>query len=273
MKFVTLFVAICNVCIANVEPYDKDYYNDDRVASMITVITATSPVLSIPNTTHIYPSQVSLYRIPALAKAKKIIVFDAISPGNEHLEMAYRKYKSNIQNLTETDYYFANTELVFCEQWGHLSGAIEEAMKHVTTPYVFMHQHDLVLEKWFDLNGIIATMEDNPAIKYVHFWGKKNKSSKWWNRYVDNKIEGVHHVPLTRSFGWSDQCHVASKDYYTNFVLPACDHCFMETAMQEKFAQGIEEQGKKVHSLFGTYLYGPLKDGYYIKHTDGRNKP
>ncbi len=251
-------------------PYDKDYYTDDTVAQLLTVITATSPVLSIPATTHIYPAQVSLHRIPALAKAKKIIVFDAIPEANKHLEAAYTRYKKNIQELTETDYYFKNTELLSCTEWGHLSGAIKEALKHVTTPFVFMHQHDLVLEKSFDLNGIIATMIANPHVKYVHFWGGKNKKSKWWNRIVDEKIEGISHVPLTRCFGWSDQCHVASVEYYQNFVLPECDHCFMETAMQKMYSLRLNQEGEEVHKDFGTYLYGDLSDGHYIKHTDGR---
>ncbi len=266
------FLVLYSHLFAQHIPYNKDLYTDDALADMITVITATSPVLSIPATTHIYPAQVSLHRIPALAKAKKIIVFDGIPEQNKHLEAAYTKYKKNIQDLCETDYYFQNTELVFCPKWGHLSGAITEAIKHVTTPFVFMHQHDLILEKSFDLNGIIATMLVNPNIKYVHFWGQKNKKSTWWNRIVDEEIDGISHVPLTRSFGWSDQCHIATVDYYQNFVLPECDHCFMETAMQEKFQKKLDKNGKKAHKKFGTYLYGDLSDGYYIKHTDGRKK-
>ncbi len=273
LAFFATFCRTLSADSSELDRYNLVLYNDETVAKMITVITATSPVLSIPNTTHIFPAQVSLHRIPALAKAKKIIVFDGIPPGQEHLQYAYEQYKQNIRKLTQSDHYFTNTKLVFCSQWGHLSGAIEEAMKHVTTPYVFMHQHDLVILKPFDLNGIIATMDENPAIKYVHFWGGKNKSSKWWNRRLDEKVEGTHYVPLTRSFGWSDQCHVASAAYYKDFVLPQCDHCFMENAMQRKFKKKFDKIGKKSHEEFGTYLYGELSDGHYIKHTDGRNSP
>lgn len=265
-KALILILAICNVLAA------ESFYDDDAIAEMITVITATSPTYSIPNTTHLYPAQVSLFQVPALAKAKKIIVFDGIPPGQEHLKFAYDKYKQNIQNLTETDHYFANTELVFCEEWGHLSGAISEAIKHVKTPFVFMHQHDLILKKKFDLNGVVATMLVNPNVKYVHMWLGINNRSKGWNRKLDEQIEGTHYVPLTRSFGWSDQCHVASVEYYQNFVLPECDHCFMETAMQRKYDQELAKQGEEAHKLFGTYLYGNLTDGGYIKHTDARKR-
>lgn len=272
---IALFLAVTSQGQCSGNPFELNdvIYDDDQVAQLITVITATSPTMSMPNTTHLYPAQVSLHRIGALAKAKKIIAFDAIPPGEEHLEVAYNNYKHNVQKLTETDYYFANTELVFCENWGHLSGTIEEALKHVTTPFVFMHQHDLILKKSFDLNRLIATMITNPNIKYVHFYGGKNKKSEWWNRIVDDKINGVHFVPLTRSFGWSDQCHVASVAYYHDFVLPECDHCFMETAMQKKFKKELHEKGKKSHDPFGSYLYGGMKDGHYIRHTDGRNTP
>lgn len=273
LAIIPFLVLLTNSASACYTEFDSLEYSDEHVAELITVITATSPVLCIPNTTHIYPSQVSLHRNSTLARAKKIIVFDGVAPGEEYLEAAYNKYKQNIQDLVATDPYFANTELVFCSQWGHLSGSIQEALEHVTTPFIFMHQHDLVLKKDFNINALIATMIANPAIKYVHLWGGKNKKSKWWNRTVDDKVEGVHFVPLTRSFGWSDQCHVASVDYYKNEVLPECDHCFMETVMQQNFEKAFKEKGKKAHEQFGTYLYGGLSDGHYIKHTDGRNNP
>jgi hypothetical protein len=267
--------AVCKQKSSDSEKYIQLHgviYDDDTVAKMITVITATSPTVSMPNTTHLYPAQVSLHKIGALAKAKKIIVFDGIPPHDQHLIHAYNAYKQSVVKLTQSDYYFKNTELVFCPDWGHLSGTIEVALKHVKTPYVFMHQHDLIIKKDFDLNAVLATMIKNPEVKYVHFWGGKNKKSKWWNGPVDDEVEVEAFVELTRSFGWSDQCHLASVNYYNREVLPECDHCFMETAMQKRFKKELAIYGKDAHEDFGTYLYGGLSDGGYIQHTDGRNK-
>src|SRR5437016_10153975 len=90
---VALFLIASNYARAHDLELNGVVYDDDTVAELITVITATSPTISMPNTTHIYPAQVSLHRIPALAKAKKIIAFDGIPPGEKHLEAAYNKYK------------------------------------------------------------------------------------------------------------------------------------------------------------------------------------
>src|SRR4051812_37553585 len=69
-------------------------YDTETVAKLITVITSTSPVPSIPSTRHLYPAQASLFQIPAFALCKKIIVFDGIRPGQEaKYGYAYGRYK------------------------------------------------------------------------------------------------------------------------------------------------------------------------------------
>lgn len=243
--------------------------NDDVASKLITVMTSTSPIPSHPSTKLLYEAQESLMRIPALKKSKKIIVFDEIKPGNEHLKEKYEQYKKNVIELTKTDPVFANTELVFSNSWNHLSGSVKNGMQSVRTPFVLMHQHDLVLKKWFDLNGLLATMLVNPRIKYVHFWGGNN-TDEWYNGPVDNKVEGIHYVPLCRSFGWSDQTHVASTNYYCTFVLPKCSKCFMEKVLHPALKSAIKQDGLDAgHQRFGTYLYGGLKNGHFIHHTDG----
>lgn len=256
--------------LENIDP--NVYLNDDKASELITVVTATSPIFSHPDTKFIYQAQESLMQIPGLAKCKKIIVFDAIRPGYEFLTELYEKYKQNVIELTKNDPVFSNTELVFCSCWSHLSGAVKEAINYVKTPFVFIHQHDLKLIKKFDLNSLLQTMLVNPNVKYVHFWGNWNHD-QWYNGPVDDYIEGVHYVPLTRSFGWSDQCHVATTDYYRYFVLPQCyHHGFMESVMHPALWQSISAFGMNDgHRPFGTYLYGNLTDGHYISHLDARN--
>lgn len=240
-------------------------YDDETVSQLITVITSTSPIPTHPTTKHIYPAQKSLFQIPALARCRKIITFDAVRNPDEQSEENYEQYKQNMIKLTETDPYFSNTDLVFCSSWGCLSGTVKEAMKYVNTPFVFIHQHDLVVKKWFDLNGVIATMVANPNIKYVQFSQSSNRK-----RPVDEVIEGDHFVPLCRSFGWSDMCHVASVDYYENFVLPQCNNTFMDLVLQPALKNSVKKLGKdEGHRPFGSYLYGNLSDGCFIYHSHG----
>src|SRR5262249_50025118 len=147
--------------------WDGVTYDDDTTAELITVIITTNPIHSIPYVRHLFSAQKSLSMIPALAKCKKIIVFDGIQPGFEDRKHDYKLYKKNVKKLTNHNPHFANTKLVFCPKWVHLSGAIREAFKYVTTPYVFIQQHDFDIIKEFDLNGLVATMAANPGIKHV----------------------------------------------------------------------------------------------------------
>lgn len=251
-------------------------YDDETVAELITVIVSTSPVQSIPSTTHLYPALESLCRIPAFALCKKIIVFDGIRPGQEErYTISYGKYKQNVLELTKTDSYFSNTELVYCPKWVHLTGAIHEAMKHVKTPFLYIHQHDLQITQEFDLNGLIATMVANPAIRCVMLGGGNNASSQGYHGPVDQKISGEHFVPLFRCFGWSDQAQITTVDYYENVVFPQCranKGAFMEQTMLHRLRYDVQELGTEIaHPIYACYLYGGPFDGSYIKHTDARN--
>lgn len=263
----------------------RDYFvngqliNDDRVAELITVITSTSPTTSIPSVKMLMEAQTSLYKIPAFRKCKKIIVFDGIRPNYADRTKDYENYKLNVQILAYSNTIFSNTELAFCDSWVHLSGTLREALKWVTTPYIFVYQHDDKLIREFDLNGCIASMMINPNLKWIQLARHKNTdySGEMFSTYfgpVDNYIEGGSFVPLTRCFGWSDYANVSTVDYYQNFVLPKCGKGFMEgwllpalkDAVRGKDTDGIN----KAHQEFGCYFYGNLNDGNYVYHMDGR---
>lgn len=258
----------------------KDYvvngevYNDETVADLVTVITTTNPIPSIPDIWHIEVCQRSLMQIPAFLRCRKIIVCDGIQPGYEHRTSDYDVYKQRIVRLTQSDPAFSHAEVVFCSKWMHLAGAVKEAIKLVKTPFIFFHQHDFLLKKSFDLNGVIASMVANPQIKHVRLnQNPRADSYTVFDGPVDEVVQGSHFVPLTRCFGWSDNDHVTRLDYYADFVLP---HCFervsMEWDMHPWFQDKIAEHGHDAaHAVFGTYIYGQIADGNYIFHTDGKN--
>lgn len=260
-----LFFFFFSILCASEVSWNGKLYDDKAVAELITVITSTNPIPSIPSTKYIREAQESLLRIPALARCKKIIVFDGIPPGFESRKDDYEEYKRRVEQE------FPNTELVFCKEWLHLAGALDEAVKHVTTPYIFMHQHDIVLIKDFDLNGLIATMEANDGIQHVLLSTGTNN----YGTSADAYVEGTTFVPLSRHFTWSDMTHVTRASYYREFVLPLCRHRrgFMEWTLNGALEQARKEIGTAGHLPFGTYLYGNLQDGYYTRHTDGRGSP
>lgn len=261
LKVLLFFACFCFFLHAEDITWEGVTYDTDTVSELITVITSTSPIPSMPSTRHIYEAQKSLFLVPALAKCKKIIVFDGEKNTKSH---SYNKYKQNIIELTKNDPYFSNTELIFCKKWGHLSGALDTAIKHVDTPFVFIHQHDLIILQTIDLNAVIASMVANPKIKYVGLCQRPLAIDDHYFGPVDENIEGICFAHLCRSTGWSDQSHVTSKEYYTEFVLPQCHNCFMEGVLNHL----IKKKGRE---LFGTHLYGHLGEGPFLYHSDGRN--
>ncbi len=256
--------------------------DDAALAELLTVITSTSPIPSLPSLKHLYPAQASLFKVPLLAKCRKVIVFDGVSPADEKRSRGYDIYKRRVTRLTREDPVFANTDLVFCQEWVHLAGTVRKALEVVSTPFVFLHQHDHRIVKSFDLSGCIRSMQKNENIKRIQFTRYRNKGryagdlQSSWDGPVDTYVEGGADVPLTRCFGWSDFCTITTREYLASFVLLRCGHGFMETFVHQAFKEelkGRDDAGiREVQRTYGTYLYGGLDDGCYVEHTDGRRK-
>lgn len=252
--------------------------NNNKAAELITVITTTHPICSVPSDEHLYLAQASLFINPVLAKSKKIIVFDGIASAFKERAANYELYKRKIQDLQKTDPFFTNTELIFCKKWVQLSGTIRQALKKVTTPFVFIHQHDMYFVKNFNINACLESMLANPNIKWVQFSGRPNSAHKGdiqASRFgpIDEYVEGGSLIPLTRVFGWSDHTHIASTDYYNHFIMPMCKGNYMEDTVCKNFKKALLHKNlaerNTIHLKFGTYLYGNLEDGCFFNHSNG----
>lgn len=246
------------------------FLQSESLKDKLTVITTTSPIRSHPDTEMLEICQKSLFDMPGIQECPKIIVFDGIHKRMMFLKDSYEEYKTNVQNLTETDPYFRNTQLVFCKEHVHLTGAIKEAMKHVKTPFVFLHQHDFKIRRKVDTFGIIRSMEENPGLKHVMLPRRFISSSWGFNYYVDENIEGPCYVPLTRTFGWSDNDHFSPKSYYEEFIFPKVTKPWPMEWVLNPLEKKLTMEDPKNHDLFGTYIYGKIGDGRYIVHLDGK---
>ena len=267
--------------------HDNQFQNGEPLADatasgLITVITSTSLIPSTPSCKHLYPAQASLFKIPTLAQCRKLIVFDGLPIHQEHRRNDYALYKEEVTRLTHTDSVFSNTQLHFCTEWKHLAGGLKEAMGYVTTPFVFLHQHDCILIKEFDIKGCMLSMMKNPNIKHIHLTSYPNSGchsgdmQTSWDGPVDSIVHGGSSSPLTRCFGWSDYCQVTTTDYLLDFVLPKCGHGFMESFLHAAFKEALQNKSGSeidaVHDKFGTYLYGGVEDGIYVHHSDGARR-
>jgi hypothetical protein len=235
------------------------------LADKLTIITTTSPLASHPRTAMLEKTQESLFLVPALRGCKKIIVFDGVPRQQRYRTLAYTLYIQNVERLLQESPYFQNTTLVINKEFKHLANSLRAAIEIVDTPYVFVHQHDFELIKPFNAIDLIRSMDQNPNLKHVRFTRFTN-GPNWWDGPVDEVIEGGSLVPLCRTFGWSDNDHFARTDYYREFVLPKITWGgAMEWFLHDKV------KIKEDHLSYGTYFYGPLGDGPYIYHLDGRH--
>ena len=231
----------------------------------LTIITTTSPIPSNPSTAMLEKTQQSLFQVPALRGCKKIIVFDGVPPEQRYRTIAYGLYIKNVEKLIAEDPYFSNTILVVNNEFKHLANSLREAFTYVDTPYVFVHQHDFLLIRPFDAVNTIRSMEDNSNLKLIRF-NRFSIEANWWDGPIDSYIEGGSYVSLTRTFGWSDNDHIARTDYYLDFVFPKVTW----NGAMEWFIHDSEKI-QKDHGTYGTYLYGDLKEPPYILHLDGKN--
>ncbi len=257
----------------------ETYGTLDSSSSRITFITNTSAVPGHPSTELLETSFKSWYQQPGFESMPKIIVFDEPPKKFYSLEMrkgvflktAYEGYKKGCRKLIEESPYFKNTLLVFLKEHGHLTGALREALSFVKTPFIFVHQHDFVLEKPLDLEGVMSSMERNPFIQYVHFTRAKN-IPYGTAQVAAIPYEGPSHIPLCISYNWSDHEHLTSKKYYETFVFPRVGN--RPIAMEWELAHPIRNACVKdpnKYKEFGVFLYGSYGEGPFVTHLDGKN--
>lgn len=256
--------------------------DDKYLADRLTIITTTSPIKSNPSTGIIEASMESLYRLHDLRPCRKIIVFDGVDKKNEiycrkdvkKIQADYQLYKENIIALTQdpSKPHFHNTKLLFLEEFSHQARALEKAMELVETPYIYSHQHDIVIIRPFDIRGIIRTMENNPNIRLVRACNGEN-GPNYFDGPVDTYVEGISFIPLVRTFRFSDSEHFTTVNFYKEMVFPKVKgHNFAEYWVMEPNFEKMQEEIIRNHAQWGMYIYGRLGEPTCLKHLDGRER-
>lgn len=231
----------------------------------ITTVIATSPTPAMPEITHLAETIASLHYVPELADSPIIVAFDGAA--DPLISVEYEAYQSNVERAFAR---YSNLELARLPAWGHLSGVMERAMRHVQTEFVFVQQHDLPLIRSFDLDAVLACMAANPEVQHVRL-NRRANLPVGWDR---TPLFASYHTPqltLTRTGCWSDQSHIASAAYYRTAVLPRLSgkRVFPEDIMN-RLMRADAATLSQAHATLGTYIYGPPGEPPVIRHTDAR---
>jgi len=259
----------------------RNYHQLDNsyLAKKVTLITTTNPRPSHPSAEIITQTMSSTYIDPKLFGVRHIIAADGcptkramshktwLPKWNDAFNLCpqFKKFQENV---------FINMQrikldlLVQPEAIG-LGKNLKRVMELVETPYVFVGQDDMPMKRYFNMTGLILTMEADPDIRYVRF-GRPIPTffiSKMW----DYKNSGVYGVDLVTNGSAVDHNHVVRSDYYRE-CLGSLNESDYDFRVPESIF-GSEPECLRWGHLYGNIIkdYTPMtEERAYIGHLDGR---
>lgn len=236
----------------------------------ITVFTTTNFVESSPSTRLLETVIANLEKQTGLKDYRHIIHFDM----PRRPEAKHRQYAESLRKL--------GRELI-CSTYAGLKGAYLKVLPTIDTPYFVFLEHDWLFLEEIDLNRLAEILDENKYINYIKFNKRKNALAGW-----DIKLEEEARapIPLTKCWIISNNPHIARTSVAKSKWLPLIDSPRNRWAkpygdhagafgVEDPLTHAIKEDVKKMgfakaHTLWGTYIYGPLNYPPVIKHIDGK---
>ena len=248
-----------------------------KKSNNLTVIISGSYLDSHPSITFMQEVIESLELTGIPHSTPLILSHDKIKPGTEGIEekeKAYLEYFKNLEEYVKTS-PFKNITISQAPEWGHLTRTLKYAVSQVKTKYMLVLQHDIHIRREIPVLKMIDLMERQQHVKHLRFNVRRNHPTfMWWDGYHKDghcifAEEEYDSVKLCVTPAWSDQNHLATKEYYESVVFPDCTnpdgeliHDFMENRLN-----GLCHHD---HSRYGTYIYGEYGAPRTSRHSDGR---
>jgi len=277
------------------------------IAESLTIVVSTSPAEHHCDVPMMMRVLRSLRSPVALRGCRLLVVFDAppreedveaarrgegaladsgrrwVPPTTAALAARYFGYRRALEELqTQGDPALVGVEFFDLPRWGHLVGTVRHALDRSTTPYVLLHQHDLVLGaeglSMRRIAGILRALASRAA-NYVLLNRDVNcagRSTQYlqsaphrpahWRAFCRShalRLPDEGGTALTPLVGFSDQTHFARADWVRGCVLGAVGarKCCMEFAMHERLLlRWLHEPAMWER----TYMLGGMLDGPFV---------
>lgn len=276
----------------------------ELIGRLLTIVVSTSPAEHHCNVELLLQVLESLHTNEALRHCRIIVVFDAMPPetakddgtvaesgqgwvpqGNQRLVEAYEHYKNTMEKIARRgDTLMNQVQLLLMPEWGHLVGTVRHALQHISTPFVFLHQHDLLLSKNFMPNHVVGILQAlaqqkanyvilNRDVNFAgratqYFQAAPHRPDLWrvFMRHQGLHLDDDKKTPLMPFIGYSDQSHLARTSWIRNHVLPLVGErkCCMEFAVHEIFVLAWLHDPSQWEK---TYMLGGMDDGPFIYDT------
>mmetsp|Transcript_24232 Transcript_24232/g.42897 ORF Transcript_24232/g.42897 Transcript_24232/m.42897 type:complete len:365 (-) Transcript_24232:556-1650(-) len=260
------------------------------LADKVTLIMATSPVKSNPSTALLeYTMRTIRVYCEGISDIKKIIVCDGYTLDTEKGEGAarkgrristqkaedYKEYIKRIHNLCESgNENFSRTSVLVLKKLHGFGLAMQQALEHVKTEYVFVAQHDRVfVEKATALAPLVKVLDHDKKVNYIGYLTHRQINYR-------HRMTAQHglKIPTTMSQGlelcplihFLDSMHIARTSFWeymfktgTIKIRDFPEHTFGNVQRWDCVKNGMQAFEK-----YGTYL---LWDGKcVVKHVNGR---
>jgi hypothetical protein len=255
---------------------NTEKYSFDSKMSDISVIISGSYIDSQPAITFMQEVIESLELTGIPNNTHIILSHDKLKPdieGYAEKQEAYNQYYLNLQKYVQASTY-TNIEILEAPEWGHLTRTLKYAVSQVKTKYMLVLQHDIHIRREVPVLQMIDLMEKYKHIKHLRFNVRRNHPTfMWWDGYKGGSClfseEEYDGVKLCVTPAWSDQNHLATKEYYENVVFPDCTNSDGELIydFMENRLNGLCHHN---HSRYGTYIYGEYGATRTSRHSDGR---
>ena len=261
---------------------------------IITTIITTCPQPSIPSGILIFKTINSLQMMPTLLNSKIIIGFDGNTIDltkkkngllhkkctQKYDDELYKKYKENVKEYARKMLF--DVEFVELEERSCFAANVKACMEKINTKYVLIVQQDLPFIKSFNVENVINFMERHKA-DFVKLCADDNEGAVHYPgqycgiplaKYEEDQQKGTK---FFKNYMYADQTHIANIHWYNNYVWPV-----MRNYTTSKFGNiASEEDLDKVYGNFMEHIIecnssnngwqlGDRKDGWYMKHTQGR---
>eukprot|EP00811_Abedinium_folium_P036070 NODE_8813_length_1468_cov_4.702461.p1 GENE.NODE_8813_length_1468_cov_4.702461~~NODE_8813_length_1468_cov_4.702461.p1 ORF type:complete len:282 (-),score=84.70 NODE_8813_length_1468_cov_4.702461:622-1413(-) len=170
-------------------------------------------------------------------------------------------------------------ELLCMHEWGHLVGTVRCALQRTSTPFVLLHQHDLLLSKVFSpthalavlralaartANYVLLNRDVNFAARSTQYLQAAPHQPQAWRTFVRSHAQFLDGMQLTPFVGFSDQTHFARAGWLRERVLPMVGdrrRCCMEFAVHEIMLLAWLRDPRRWER---TFVLGGMADGPFI---------
>ncbi|GJL81588.1 MAG: hypothetical protein DHS20C01_12220 [marine bacterium B5-7] len=233
------------------------------VKELCTICITANPVVDHPNITYIKQTIESLDHIQGIEGATILLAHDG-NEGNLISDEIYAQYMDNLERyIAEAPRDF---KIVSLQHREYLTGNLKNAMRYVTTPFVFNIQHDTPFIRAVNVSTVLTDMLNHPQMKHVRFnrrpnffkgFDKRGPNCIWEEFRTENNA-------YIKTNGWSATNHIARTDYLNDLLST------VNKRSPEKFVMQMAVKPPPWREWLGTFLYGGFDEPAYTTHEDAR---